>query len=106
MNYKVIQEVDAPIQVKDWIKANRSIENHIVIETNKKIYLVLTRGEKRTSGYEITIKSIDVKEKEIHIIFQYKDPNPDQLLMQIITHPMLILEMEKTDKTIVFHILR
>ncbi|TCS83042.1 protease complex subunit PrcB family protein [Tepidibacillus fermentans] len=106
MDYKVIQEENTPIQVRDWVKANRSKEKHSVIETNSKIYIVVTRGEKRTSGYEIIVKNIDVKETEIHITFQYKDPKPDSLVMQVLAYPLLILEIEKTDKTIVFHILR
>ncbi|WP_353963325.1 hypothetical protein [Tepidibacillus marianensis] len=42
----------------------------------------------------------------MHITFQYADPNPESLVMQVITYPLLVLEMEKTDKKIIFHILR
>ncbi|WP_339063109.1 hypothetical protein [Tepidibacillus marianensis] len=50
INYKIIEETDAPIQVNDWLKINRSKETHIVIEIRNKIFIIVTRGEKIQVG--------------------------------------------------------
>jgi len=105
VEYKIIQEIDSPFQVKEWLEINRSKETHTVIEITNKIYIVVTRGEKRTGGYSVGVKNLDMKEKEIHIIFQYEDPSLEDIVMQVISYPSIIVEMEKTEKKIVFHIL-
>ena len=106
MEYKKIKETESPIPIKDWIKTNRFSEKHTVLEVSNKVYIVISRGEQRTGGYDIDVKSIDEKENEIHITFEYLNPKPDEIVMQVITNPVLILEMRKVKKPIIFHILR
>ncbi len=52
--------------------------------------LVVFRGEKPTSGYEITIEDIKTFESEVEVDVSLTNPAPDAIVAQVITYPVAV----------------
>lgn len=100
MDYKHVRQEDAPIEVKKWLEENKVIEGDKTFTIKDMNYVVITRGEKKTGGYGI---EIDCKENEklIEILVKFIDPNKDQIMIQVITHPLEIIKFKKVKKEII-----
>jgi hypothetical protein len=73
-------------------------EKALVAKINDEIYVVVTRGEKNTAGYEVEIDKLtltDVNgEKVLTVYAEYTDPKPGDVTAQILTYPFTVV---KTD---------
>lgn len=100
MDYKIIEKNEAPEEVQEWIEKNKYEENHTIVKTNQRTYVIITRGEKRTGGYGIDISSVEEKDNVIYILVKYMDPDPEDIVIQTVTYPYIIVELEETEKEI------
>nr|WP_243153515.1 protease complex subunit PrcB family protein [Senegalia massiliensis] len=73
-------------------------ERALACKVDDKIYIVVTRGEKNTDGYDVTIQSIEKKKNngkfDLIVYAEYTDPKPDEIVPQVITYPTVIAETE------------
>jgi len=99
MEYRVIDKAATPEQVQQWLEVHKYQENHTILHSEDKTYFVVTRGEKKTGGYGIEVLHVTEKEKIIIVQLVYINPKEEQMVIQMISYPYLIIEVEKTDKT-------
>lgn len=98
IQFTILEEDNIPISVKEWVEQNKERESNIIIDDNDKSYIAIIRGEKRTGGYSISIKDIEEQDESILVKVEYLDPDPEKMVMQIITYPFLVIELEKIEK--------
>lgn len=99
VSYKVLGETDYPQQiVNQVIPEYRALERALACVVDDKIYVIASRGEKPTSGYEIAIDKMAVSEedgvKTLKIYAVFKDPQPGTALTQVLTYPLQVAETD------------
>lgn len=104
MEYKIINESEAPQPVKDWLNKNKYKEDYAVIHTEKHTFILITRGEKKTGGYGLELTKLEKQDNKIAVFVEYTDPKPDQVVIQVVTYPYLIVKLEKTDEELIVFI--
>ena len=99
VNYKVLGESDVPQQIANQvIPEYRALERALACVVDDKIYVIASRGEKPTSGYEIAIDKMTVSEedgvKTLKVYTVFKDPQPGTALTQVLTYPLQVAETD------------
>ena len=99
VSYKVLGESEYPQQIANQvIPEYRALERALACVIDDKIYVIASRGEKPTSGYEIAIDKLAVSEKEgvktLKVFVVFKDPQPGTALTQVLTYPLQVAETE------------
>jgi hypothetical protein len=99
VSYKVLGESDYPQQIANQvIPEYRGLERALACVVDDKIYVIASRGEKPTSGYEIAIDKMTVTEedgiKTLKVYTMFKDPQPGTALTQVLTYPVQVAETD------------
>lgn len=99
VSYKVIGESEYPQQIANQvIPEYRALERALACVIDDKIYVIASRGEKPTSGYEIAIDKLAVSEEEgvktLKVFVVFKDPQPGTALTQVLTYPLQVAETD------------
>ena len=71
-----------------------------VIEKNGEFYIVISMGEKSTGGYDIKIKKIDIKEKNVSIAVQETEPSGGMDVTMAFTYPCTIIKFKQMPEKI------
>ncbi len=84
----------APLRVKMLAKQHRKTEGAAVYIIKDTAYIIVARGQKCTEGYGVRVSSVmeGTKEYNIDVHVEYKNPEPGQVLAQVITYPLAIIE--------------
>lgn len=99
VEFEKVSEGDLPKEItSDIIPKYRDLERALACSVNDDIYVIVTRGEKPTSGYKVAVNSLSMQkqdEKEVLIVYaDFKDPDKKTAFSQIITYPVQVV---KTD---------
>ena len=99
VSYKVLGETEYPQQIASQvIPEYRALERALACVIDDKIYVIASRGEKPTSGYEIAIDKMTVSEedgiKTLKVYTVFKDPQPGTALTQVLTYPLQVVETD------------
>lgn len=82
----------------DIIPEYRTLERALACAVDDDVYVIVTRGEKPTSGFNVSIDRMALEEKngkENLIVYAvFEDPQKETAISQIITYPV---EVVKTD---------
>lgn len=98
VEYNVLTEENVPVEViNEILPEYKQLERALACCYNDKIYVIVTRGEKPTGGYDIGIKNMKlVKNKDetttLVVYAVFSDPKPGDILTQVITYPYEIAD--------------
>lgn len=92
------QDVKLTIEYKSREKAT------YVIPHNDDFYIIVSRGEQPTGGYEVEILAVEDWGDSVHIFYKFKDPKDDELVSPKITYPLDIIKIPRVKKQILFKI--
>ncbi|SET06014.1 PrcB C-terminal [Natronincola peptidivorans] len=98
VSYQVLEESQIPQKINEILPRYKMLERALAAKVDDEIYVIVTRGEKLTGGYQVEIERIllikEDKEERIVVHALFKDPKPDDLVPQVITYPYVVA---KTD---------
>lgn len=99
VSYKVLGESEYPQQIANQvIPEYRALERALACVIDDKIYVIASRGEKPTSGYEIAIDKMAISEEEgvktLKVFTVFRDPQPGTALTQVLTYPLQVVETD------------
>ncbi|GAB1475615.1 hypothetical protein MASR2M70_04470 [Bacillota bacterium] len=102
VDFRVLAESEIPQQiVTQVIPEYRQLERALASVVDGKVYVIATRGEKPTSGYELEISDMTLEESgdvsTLIVFVKFRDPQPGTSLTQALTYPLLVAETELTD---------
>ncbi|WP_130864164.1 protease complex subunit PrcB family protein [Bacilliculturomica massiliensis] len=102
VEYSVLGDKEIPQDiVSQVIPEYRQLERALACVVDGKVYVVASRGEKPTSGYEIAIDKMALSEKDgtktLVVYTKFKDPSAGTALTQAITYPIQVAETSLTD---------
>lgn len=95
---------DTPEDVKATIEYKNREKATYVLPNDDDYYIVVSRGEQPTSGYEVEILFVEDWGDSIHVMYKFKDPADDELVSQATTFPFDIVRIKRTNKQILFKI--
>lgn len=102
VNFKLVAFSNAPSSIQDFVNKNLRNEGQWVRTIGSKTYLVVTRGEKSTGGYDVTIKDVVDDGVRLAVYVEYTDPAANEHVTQALTYPYVIAVIDKQDKAIRF----
>ena len=85
----------------DVIPEYRELERALGCLVNGKVYVVVTRGEKPTAGYDLAIEDIRLQKMEdggsnMLVTARFEEPAAGESVSRIITYPYVVAETELT----------
>lgn len=100
MNYKILQKEEEPLEAQAWLEENKLHEGQNLIQSENKTYLIITNGEKRSGGYRFELEEVQEHDDEIVVKVKFISPLQDQIVIQMLTLPYILIEFDKTEKNI------
>lgn len=99
VEFTQLEEAKIPqTMVTDVIPEYRGMERALGCIVDKKVYVLVTRGEKPTSGFEVSIEKIELQSKDektnLIVYANFADPPESGTVAQIISYPLVVA---KTD---------
>lgn len=101
VGFEEVKENKIPADISsDVIPEYRTLERALACRVDDDIYVMVTRGEKPTSGFGVSVDRMIVEEKDgktnLIVYSLFEDPDKETPISQIITYPLCIV---KTDLT-------
>ena len=98
VRFKILEKEEIPQKIVEVLPNYLADERALGCKVDEEVFVVVTRGEKNTDGYEVTIDKIEKIKTEddyqLAIYAVFKDPKPDEIVAQKISYPFTIV---KTD---------
>lgn len=95
---KVNEKSMPPDLTTDVIPEYKTLERALACVVDNNVYVLVTRGEKPTSGYSVSVDRIVLEEtegKENLIVYAlFEDPDKKTPISQIITYPLCVVETD------------
>lgn len=98
VSFEILDEGQIPADVNNLLPRYQAQERALSCKVDDNFYVIVTRGEKRTAGYTVTIDKIKKVKKddkvELIVYAKYEDPKPGQMVNQVITYPTVVAKAE------------
>lgn len=97
INYKIVLKKDIPEKIKDMLPTYIMEERALSCKYEGEVYIIVTRGEKKSKGYDVEIEKIvkenDKKDKfDVRVFAEFEDPKPDEVLPQEYSYPYVVVK--------------
>lgn len=101
VEFTVLGDKEIPGEITSQvIPEYRQLERALACVVGDKIYVLASRGEKPTTGYELQIEKLSVNEKNgkttLTVYTKFKDPQPGTSLTQTASYPIQVAETNLT----------
>lgn len=99
VRFQQVKDSEMPVDfTADVIPAYKTLERALACRVDNDVYVIVTRGEKPSSGFGVDIERMLLEEKEgktnLVVYATFDDPDKETAISQIITYP---LQVVKTD---------
>ncbi len=99
VKYDVINDKNMPVDIADEvIPEYRELERALACMIDDDVYVIVTRGEKPSSGFHVSVDKMAVEENDdesnLIVYALFEDPDKETPISQIITYPVCVV---KTD---------
>lgn len=97
VKFKIVKEEDIPDKIKELLPKYLMEERALTCKYRDEIYVIVTRGEKSSKGYEVEIDKI-VMEKytkdmfDITVYAIFKDPDINVIVEQEYDYPFVVVK--------------
>lgn len=100
LSFETIKADEAPKNIQNWMKKNRSKKANRVFIVNGKTYVTIQLGQKSTGGYSVKINQIqhviDSEEDEMIVVsYSVIEPEKGSINIQVLTYPATIAEINE-----------
>lgn len=101
VEFKTLNENKIPQDISGQvIPEYRTLERALACVVEDKVYVIVTRGEKPTSGFRVDIDKMVMEEKEgksnLVVYADFEDPEKGKALAQVITYPVKVAKTNLT----------
>ena len=101
VGFDKIELENIPAQINEVLPNYRVKEKALVCRINDEIFVVVTRGEKNSAGYDVGIKKMTLStvdgQKVLTVYAEYTDPKPGDVTAQVITYPFIVVKTDMTE---------
>ncbi len=97
VGFTAVEQDNIPREiVQKVIPQYRNMERALATKVGDKVYVMVSRGEKPTSGYKISVEKMKLEQAEgktnLVVYAFFKDPEGARGLSQMVTYPIQIVE--------------
>lgn len=101
IEFKTLSENKIPQDISGQvIPEYRTLERALACVVEDKVYVIVTRGEKPTSGFKVDIDRMVLEEKDgksnLVVYADFEDPEKGKALAQVITYPVKVARTNLT----------
>ncbi|MCI8645623.1 MAG: protease complex subunit PrcB family protein [Firmicutes bacterium] len=101
VEFKTLSENKIPQDISGQvIPEYRTLERALACMVEDKVYVIVTRGEKPTSGFKVDIDKMVLEEQEgkstLVVYADFEDPEKGKALAQVITYPVKVARTNLT----------
>ena len=91
IEFTAVKEGDIPREIEAQVLPEyRNLERALACSIDDKVYVVVTRGEKTTSGYSVNIKKMTMNDNRLEVYAAYSDPEEGKAVSQVLTYPYAV----------------
>lgn len=101
MNYEILPIEEGQVEAEIWLEENKHQAGYKIFQTENHTYLLIASEVKTTGGYQFELIEIQELEKEILVKLKFINPANDQVVIQMLTHPYMLIKFDKTEKKII-----
>lgn len=95
IEFTVLEDKNIPKEIETQVLPEyRNLERALACIVDDKVYVVVTRGEKTTSGYEVDIDKMIMTDDKLEVYAAYTDPEEGKAVSQVLTYPYAVAETE------------
>lgn len=95
IEFTVLEDKNIPKEIETQVLPEyRNLERALACIVDDKVYVVVTRGEKTTSGYEVDIDKMMMNDDKLEVYAAYIDPEEGKAVSQVLTYPYAVAETE------------
>lgn len=97
VSFKTMEKEDLPTEILEALPKYIMEERALTCKFEDEIYVIVTRGEKKSMGFFVDIESI-VKESyadnkfDLVVNAKFIDPNPDEIVSQEYDYPIIVVK--------------
>jgi hypothetical protein len=93
-----------PEAVQKWKDEHYQTEYTGTLNSNGHTYILVARGQSPNPGYGVELTRVFAEENVIKVQARYTDPAPDEINIQVIAYPTLLIKIEQTATEVEFDI--
>lgn len=102
INFSIIDPAGAPGKLVDLVNRLKTSESATLAEADDGVYVLITRGEQPTGGYEAKVEkvtqSVSDQKGFATVRLMYTDPKPGQVVSQGVTYPLALVKLDSGKK--------
>jgi hypothetical protein len=103
INFSIIDPAGAPGKIVDLVNRLKTSESAVLAEADGGNYVLVTRGEQSTGGYEVKVEkvtqSVDAGQRSAATVrLLFTDPKPGHVVTQVITYPLVLVKLDTGQK--------
>ncbi len=83
-----------PSEIAEYLEDKQQNERQQAFNINNRTYIVMTMGRQSSSGYQIELKDIVLKDGTLTVEVKYEKPGKDDNALTVITYPSLVIETD------------
>lgn len=94
VDYSIMDAASTTEELQQWIAVSltKELAQMRVIEGDT--YILITRGEKSTGGYELGIRSVENAGQKLIVNVDYEDPGKGDIVTESVTYPYSFFKVE------------
>jgi len=101
VDFRILSDSEIPQSITSQvIPQYRAMERALACVVDDKVYVIASRGEKPSTGYDINIARMELAEEDeqkVLIVYtDFRDPEPGLTLAQELTYPLQVAETDLT----------
>lgn len=94
VEYTLLDAASASAQLQQWIEVSLSKELAQMRVLEGDTFILVTRGEKNTGGYELGIRSVEKAGPKLVVNVEYENPGKGDIVTESVTYPYALLKVE------------
>ena len=97
VDFQEVEEDKIPAEISSEVLPEyKTLERALACVSGNDVYVIVTRGEKPTSGFGVMIDKMVVEEKDddknLIVYAEFDDPEKETPISQIITYPLCVVK--------------
>lgn len=102
LEFTVVEDGDLPGELKELIDEKKEKPFRLTYSNKDYLYIAVGYGQKNSGGYSIAVDELYLTDNAIYIDTNLVGPSQDDMVVQGITYPYVVVKIEFMEKRVVF----
>lgn len=102
VDFTVVADAEIPQEVKEVLEEKKQEEFRVVFSADENMYIAIGYGERKTSGYSISVEELYKTADSIRVKTNLIGPSKGETISEETTYPTIVIKIENSDYPVVF----